>query len=201
MKFLEQLRGEGALRFRREATRFLTRQIGQSGELVFDIVRRDPIPKAVLEGEDIDFLLLDREDFGMRQLDRDLLRVHLDTEFFAQIEAGFDRKGAVQLDPFGAARPGVQHLVLNLDPALDHRELRDRRGLLQINAIVNRDPRLEVSQIYELVAGVAPDLLEGGHPLPGENGGKSLAPVEKERDQEREDEDDEKSGERTSDPT
>ena len=81
--------------------------------------------------------------------------VHLDGEILFQIETGFDLERAVQLDAFGAARPGVHHLVLDLDPALHDRELGDRGRLLEINPVVNGDARLKVRQPNERFARIA----------------------------------------------
>ena len=101
----------------------------------------------------------------MRQLYQDFVGLHVDGKFFAQIEAGFDQISAVQLDPFGAPGPGMQHFVFDLHAARDDRQFGDGGRLLEIDPVVHRYPRLEMCEFNESVPGFATKPFQFRHAL------------------------------------
>ena len=81
------------------------------------ILSRDSIPKAILEREDVHLNFFNTENLGMRELNDDLAWANIDREVLPQIEPGVNVKCAMQLYPLGAAHPGMQEFVFDLDPA------------------------------------------------------------------------------------
>ncbi len=61
---------------------FFAREFGQDGEFFLQLGGGDAVPEAVFKFEHVDFLLLDGEDFGVRQLDHDLVFADVDGEIF-----------------------------------------------------------------------------------------------------------------------
>ncbi len=87
---------------------------------------------------------------------------HVDGEVFAQIEAGFDVKGAVEFDLFGAAGPGVQEFVVDFGLPGKNGEFGDGAGLLEVNAIANGHAGLQLREFDEGVARFAAEAFEFG---------------------------------------
>jgi hypothetical protein len=84
----------------------------------------------------------------------------------------------------------MEHFVLDLDPAGKNRKLRNRGRLLEINAIVDRDPRLELRQPNERVPGIAAEALQLAHAPRGGALRPGLEPVKNETRQQRQNEKD-----------
>ena len=141
---------------------FFAREGGERGEFFLEIGRGDAIPESVFKFEHIHFLLLDREDGGVRQFHDDFFFAHIDREILPEIETGFDVKGAMELDPLRAPGPGVEEFVIDLRLAGEEGEFSDGAGLLEIDAIADRYARLQLRQFHEGVARFAPEPFEFG---------------------------------------
>ena len=96
----------------------------------------------------------------MRQFHHDFVFAHIDGEIFAEIEAGFDVEGAVQFDPLRAAGPSVHEFVFDFRLARENGEFGDGAGLLEIDAVVNRDARLQLREFDKGVARFAAEAFE-----------------------------------------
>src|SRR5947207_11226450 len=55
----------------------------------------------------------------------------------------------MQLYPLRAPNPGMQEFVFHFDASRQHDQFAHRRGLLHIDAVVDRDARLQVRDIDE----------------------------------------------------
>ena len=150
---------QGRLRFREDSAfgRFLPGEIGKNSQLGFEVFRGDSIPKTIFECEHLDLLLFDAQNCRMRQADRDLLRSQVDGDITLEIETGLRDEGAVKLYPFRASGPGVEQFMFDLDLAGKDRKLSGRRGSLEVNAVVDRDPRLQLRHFHEGVPNVTPE--------------------------------------------
>ena len=148
---LVELLLQRAFGFRRQIAfcRLLAGQLGQDRQFALQIVCRDPIPKTIFEREDVHRILLNAEKLSVRKLDDDFIRPNIDGQVTAQIEAGFDRERAVQLYALRTSRPGMQQLVLDFHPAGENNEFARGSGLFQIDAIVDRDARLQMRDVDE----------------------------------------------------
>ena len=122
----------------------------------------------------------------MRQLDQDFVGLNVDGKFFAQIEAGLDQVSSMQLDPFGAPGPGMQHLVFDLDATRQHSQFGDSGRLFEIDPIVHRHPRLEMCEFNESVAGLATKPFQFRHALAKCPSRPGFQPVKNEGSKERE---------------
>ncbi len=96
----------------------------------------------------------------MRDLNDDFIRANIDGEILPQIEAGLDNERSVQFYPFRASRPGVYKFVLDLDLSRNHGQLAGRHCLLQINAVVDRDARLQMGDVDKSRAQIFADAFE-----------------------------------------
>src|SRR5450432_2426407 len=103
----------------------------------------------------------------------------------------------MQFDSLGASGPGMKHFMLDFHLPRKHGELSDGRRLLEVNAIVNRDARLEARQPNERVARVAAEALQLRDTLLGGPRGPGLSPKEKETGEQRQNQNDERGGEWT----
>ena len=105
-------------------------------------------------------------------------------------------KVAVELDPFRAARPGVEEFVFDFDLARKNRELRGRGRFLQVNAIVDRDARLQLRHFHQGIAHVAAEAFQLGRALPRGPRGPGLQAVENEGQRRDEEERDQRESDR-----
>ncbi len=197
MKFFQELTRESVFRLGWKGVGLCAREFRQGGQLVLDVVRRNPVPQTVFEREHLNPFLLDGKDLSVRELDQDSLGMNINVEFFVQIEASFHGESSMQLDPLRAPGPRVQQLVLDFHLALEHGELRDGRGLLQINTIVNRDARLQLSQPNEFVTRLTAHAFQGCRRPTRPR----FSAVKKEGPEQRQDENDEGESERTTEPS
>ena len=106
----------------------------------------------------------------------------------------------MQLDPFGASGPGMQHLVFDLDATRQHSQFSDSGRLFEVNPIVHRYPRLEVCEFNESVPGLATKLFQFRHALVKCPSRPGFQPVKNEGSEEREKKENESSGDRPFQP-
>jgi hypothetical protein len=179
---LVELLLQRALGFRRQIAfcRFLAGQLGQDRQFALQIVCRNPIPKAIFKREDLHRILLNAEKLSVWKLDDDFIRPDIDGQVMAQIETGFDRERAVQLYALRASRPGMQQLVFDFHPAGENDEFARGRGLFQVNAIVDRDARLQMRDVDESRAHVPAQFLQPSGALGGRSRGPALYTQENE---------------------
>ena len=90
--------------------------------------------------------------------------------------------------------------MLDLDPAGQDGQFGHGRGLLEVDTVVHRHPRLEVRELDENLARFAPETLEFGHALPGGAGRPAFQPKKNEGREERENQEDECNNGRPSQP-
>jgi len=93
----------------------------------------------------------------MWQTNNGRFRRDSDTEFLTQIEAGFGGVGPVQTQAFGTSGPGVEEFVLDFEFLGNQRQLGNRGGLFKIDAIVNGNARLQLHDLHNRVAQIAPN--------------------------------------------
>lgn len=128
---------------------FLPRQLRQNRQFVLHVFARDSVPESVLKFQNIDLVLFEPKDPRVRQLHDDFIGADIDAEILLEIEAGFGGEGAVQFDSLRASRPCVGQLVFDFDPARQNSQLSDGCRLLQVNAVVDRNARLQVCDVDE----------------------------------------------------
>ena len=191
---LVELLLQRAFGFRRQIAfcRFLAGQLGQDRQFALEIVCRNPIPKAIFKREHLHRILLNAEKLSVWKLDDDFIRPDIDGQVMAQIETGFDRERAVQLYALRASRPGMQQLVFDFHPAGENDEFARGRGLFQINAIVDRDTRLQMRDVDESRAHVPAQFLQPSGALGGRSRGPALYTQENNQSDCREDEHDQR---------
>ena len=93
----------------------------------------------------------------MWQPDRDFIRAQIHGDVLLQIETGFGRERAVQFYPLRAPGPGVEQFVFDFDLSRENRELGCGGRFLQVDAVVDRDARLQVRDFHKRIAHVAAD--------------------------------------------
>ncbi len=93
----------------------IAREFGKGSQLRLHIRARNGIPKSILVGQQFNGVLFDAENLCVRQTNNGRFRRNCDTEFLAQIEAGFGGVRAMQTQAFGASGPGVEKFVLDFD--------------------------------------------------------------------------------------
>lgn len=160
--------------------RFFPRKLRQDRQLVFHIIRGDAVPKSVLKLEHIKLLLLDPENLRMRKLHKNFIGPYIDGEVLPQIESGFDCESAMHLDPLGTSRPGVREFMFHFDAARKNGQFARRGGLLEINAIVDRDARLQMRDVDENSPQIFAEPLQFSGALVRAPGRPSLEPDENE---------------------
>src|ERR1051325_11978698 len=156
-------------------------------QFVLNVVSGDAVPKSVFKREHIKMLLFNAEQLGVRNLNDDFAGPHIHRQSLAQVEPRLDRKGAMELHPFGAAQPGVDKLVLDFHAPRNDRELADRRRLFEVNALVNGDARLKMRDVDECVLYIGCNSLRLANTLVRGAHRPCLGAVNEETDQDRDD--------------
>src|SRR5438477_8535026 len=101
----------------------------------------------MVKSEHIHTFLFQAEQVGMRQFHDNFTRTDVDSQVLSQIEASFDGKRAVKFYALGASGPGMQQLMLHFDSAGKNHEFARGNALLQINAIIDCDARLQMRDV------------------------------------------------------